>query len=333
MAISTRRALSIVLIGAALFLALLCSLAIGSNPIPVPDVLAALTHGEGGVAARVVLSQRLPRLLLVLVVGAALAVAGALMQSLTRNPLADPGILGINAGAALAVVVAVAVWGVTSIWFYLWFALAGSALATIAVYVLGGGLSRGATAARLVLAGVALSMAVSSLVQLVILSDQHVFNEFRFWASGSLESRGYDVLGAVAPLIIGGLILALCCAPGLNALALGEATGASLGVNVRTLRVLVLVAITVLAGAATAAVGPIMFVGLGVPYLVRALCGPDLRWVIPVSAITGPLLLIAADLLARVVVAPQEIQTGIVTALLGGPIFIAIIRRRKGRAL
>lgn len=321
------------LIVAALLLMLVVSLVVGSNALRLDEVFAVTTGSGSTEATRVVLQQRVPRMLLVLLVGAALAVAGALMQSLTRNPLADPGILGINAGASLAVVGAVALFGVTSIWFYLWFSLVGAAVASVVVYILGGGWSAGATPARLVLAGVAVSMAVSSFVQLVILTDQHVFNEFRFWSAGSLESRGYDIVTAVAPFIALGLVLAFIAAPGLNVLALGDAAGQALGVNVAVLRVIVLVAIALLAGAGTAAVGPIMFVGLGVPYLARALCGPDLRWVVPVSALSGPLVLIVADLFARTVVAPQEVQTGIVTALLGGPLFVAIVRRgtRKGR--
>lgn len=331
----TRRWRVAKVLATAVFLALVLaiSLGIGSNPLPLSDVLDALAHPATGSAAPIVVGQRLPRLILVALVGAGLAVAGALMQALTRNPLADPGILGVNAGASLAVVAAVAVAGVTSIWFYLWFALAGAALASVAVYLLGGVAAARDNAARLVLAGVALSMAVNAFVQVVLMTDQQVFNEFRFWSAGSLESRGFSVIAAVAPFIVVGLLVAGACAPGLNALALGDATGAALGVNLRRLRALVLLAITLLAGAATAAVGPVMFIGLGVPYLARALTGPDLRWTVPVCALAGPLMLIAADLFARVIVAPQEIQTGIVTALFGGPIFIAIIRSRGVKSL
>ncbi|WP_231910068.1 FecCD family ABC transporter permease [Corynebacterium cystitidis] len=328
-----RRSGSILVLLALLVGLALLSLAIGSNLLPFRDVIAAL-QGEGTVEARrVVLDQRLPRLVLAIIVGAALAVAGALMQALTRNPLADPGILGVNAGASLAVVTAVAVIGNTSIWFYLWFALAGAALASAAVFILGGAASRHTSPSRLVLAGVAFSMAVTSFVQLVIISDQKVFNEFRFWSAGSLEFRSWSIIGAVILFIVAGLILALWSAPALNALALGDETGAALGINVKALRITVLLSITLLAGAATAAVGPIMFVGLGVPYLVRALVGPDVRWVLPLSLLAGPVFFLVADVLARVVVMPQEIQTGIMTALLGGPVFVAIIQRSTGRLL
>lgn len=286
---------------AALVVVLLLSLSVGSNPISVDRVWHLLLTPDSTFESAVVTQQRLPRTLLVAVVGAALAVSGTLMQSLTRNPLAEPGVLGVNAGASLAVVVAVAVLGVTSIWSYLWFAFAGAAAAAVLVYVLAGAGGGGATPARLALAGVALSMAISSLVQSVILADQNAYNEFRYWAAGSAQGRGFPVLWCVLGFIVVGLLLAHALGPSLNALALGEDTGRGLGVRVGRVRALVLVAVTLLAGSATAAVGPIMFVGLGVPYLARAVCGPDQRWVIPFSALAGPVALLAADVLARVV--------------------------------
>lgn len=329
----TRRSVGLAAIVCALAVLLALSLTIGSNPIPFSHAWELLLRPDGTLESGVIHDQRIPRTILVIIVGLALGVAGALMQALTRNPLADPGILGVNAGASIAVVTGVAVFGLTSIWFYLWFAFAGAAAAAVAVYVLGGAGSGLATPARLALAGVAISMAVSSLVQMVILSNQNAFNEFRFWAAGSMESRGYPVIEAVVGFIVVGLIIALACAPGLNALALGDEAGKALGVRVARVRAMVMLAVTLLAGAATAAVGPIMFIGLGVPYLARAICGPDLRWSIPVSAIAAPVVLLVADVLARVVVAPQEVQTGIVTAILGGPVFIAILRRRRVEAL
>lgn len=316
-----------------LLLVLLASLAVGSNPIPFGDVWRHLARPDGSLESLVIAEQRVPRSLLVIVVGAALGVAGALMQSLTRNPLADPGILGINAGASLAVVLVVAVLGVSSIWFYLWFAFAGAAMAVVLVYLLGATGSITATPVRLALAGVAITMAVSSIVQTVILSNQNAFNEFRLWAAGSAEGRGYPVLWAVLGFVVLGLLIAFALAPSLNALALGEDTGRALGVRVARTRALVMVAVTLLAGAATAAVGPVAFVGLGVPYLARALCGPDQRWVLPYSAVMAPALLLAADVLGRVIIAPQEVQVGIISAILGGPVFVSIARRRRIEAL
>ncbi|WJY68456.1 putative siderophore transport system permease protein YfiZ precursor [Corynebacterium auris] len=297
------------------------------------DTWRYIIRPDGSAGATVIQGHRIPRTVLAVVIGSALGVAGALMQALTRNPLADPGILGVNAGSSLAVVVAVAVAGVASIWFYVWFAFLGAAAASVAVYVLGGLARRSSTPARLALAGVAVSMAVTSFVEFVSLSNQNVFNEFRFWAAGSLENRGYPVIGAVVGFIAVGLILAVASGPALNALALGDDHGAALGVNIRRTRSTVMLAVTLLAGAATAAAGPIMFVGLGVPYLARWVCGPDQRWVIPFSALAAPAILLTADILARVVVYPQEIQTGIVTALVGAPLFVAIVRRGQVEAL
>ncbi|WP_454044909.1 FecCD family ABC transporter permease [Corynebacterium sp. Marseille-Q2516] len=309
------------------------SLFLGSKSIDASRVWEVLLHADGSFESTVVRDQRIPRTILVILVGMALGVAGALMQSLTRNPLADPGVLGVNAGASIAVVTAVAVAGVTSIWFYLWFAFAGAAAASVAVYVLGGAAGRMATPARLALAGVAISMAISALVQMVILSNQDAFNEFRLWAAGSVEGRGWPIITAVVGFIVLGLLVAFASAPGLNALALGDEAGAALGVKVNRLRVQVMVAVTLLAGAATAAVGPIMFIGLGVPSLARAICGPDQRWVVPLSAVAAPVVMLVADIAARLIIAPAEVQTGIITAILGGPVFIAIIRLRRIEAL
>ncbi len=316
-----------------LLLAVLLSLSVGSNPIPLGRAWGLLLHPDGSAQSVVLHELRLPRTVVGLVVGAALGLGGALMQSLTRNPLADPGILGVNAGAGFAVVLAVAVAGVSGIWFYLWFGFAGAAVASVAVYTLGAAGRQSATPVRLALAGVAITAALSALTQTVILADQQAFNEFRFWVTGSLESRGWVVLGAAGPFIAAGVLLALLLAPSLNALALGADTGRSLGVRVRRTRMLTMVAITLLCGAATAAVGPISFVGLAVPFVARALVGSDQREVSVLCLLLGPTWLLVADVLARVVVAPEEIGAGIVAALLGAPVFVAVVRRRKIAAL
>lgn len=321
-------------VGVAVLLVLaLVSLAVGSNPVPFDRVIEVLLEPDGSVEAAVVVEQRIPRTLITLVVGAALGVAGALMQSLTRNPLADPGVLGINAGASLAVVLSVALIGITSIWFYLWFAFLGAALASVAVYLLGSAGRAAATPVRLALAGIAISAAIGALVEAVILADQRAFNEFRFWVVGSVEGRFSPVLAAVGPFVAVGIAIALVTAPALNAMALGDDTGRALGVRLARTRGLVMISVTLLAGAATAAAGPISFIGLGVPYLARAVCGPDQRWVLPYSLLFAPALLLFADVMARVVIAPQELQVGIVAAILGGPVFIAIVRRRRIPAL
>ncbi|QXT64309.1 iron chelate uptake ABC transporter family permease subunit [Tessaracoccus palaemonis] len=317
----------------ALVLAVLLSLSVGSNPVPVGQAWSLLLHPDGTQAAVVLRELRLPRTVVGLVVGAALGLGGALMQSLTRNPLADPGILGVNAGAGLAVVLAVAVFGALGVGSYVWFAFVGAAAAAVGVYALGGTGRQAATPVRLALAGVALSAALGGLTQTVILADQQAFNEFRFWVGGSLEGRGWAVLAATGPFIALGAIVALALAPALNALALGEETGRALGVRVTRTRTLAMVAVTLLCGAATAAVGPISFVGLAVPFLARALVGSDQRWVFAVCLLLGPTWLLLADVVARVVVAPHEVQCGIVAALAGAPFFVALVRRRKVAAL
>ena len=309
------------------------SIAIGSNQIPLLRTVELLFVPDSSFESTVVHDQRIPRTLLVIAVAAALGVAGAVIQSLTRNPLADPGILGVNAGASLAVVLAVAVFGIASIWFYLWFAFIGAALAAVVVYLLGSAGGSAATPVRLALAGVAIGMAIFSLVQTVLLTNQQAFNEFRFWAAGSAEGRGYPVLFAVLGFIIAGLILAFAIAPALNAMALGDEAGKALGVNVTRTRVITMIAVTLLAGAATAAVGPISFIGLGVPYVARALCGSDQRWVLPAAALLAPTMLLGADIIGRVVATPSEVQAGIVAAIIGGPVFVVIARKKRIESL
>lgn len=319
--------------GVALVGSVALSLSVGSNPIPLRTVWRLLLDPDGSQLATVLLDLRLPRTLLGVAVGAALGVAGALMQTLTRNPLADPGILGINAGAGFAVVLAVAVSGVTGIGFYLWFAFAGAATASVAVYALGSAGRQAATPVRLALAGVAISAALAALSQTVILADQVAFNEFRFWIAGSLEGRTWPILWTVLPFLVAGLALASTLGPALNVLALGDEAGTALGVKVIRTRALTMLAVTLLCGAATAAVGPIAFVGLAVPFAARALVGSDQRWVGIASLLLGPVWLLVADVVARVVVATSEIQVGIVTALVGAPLFVVIVRRRRIAAL
>ena len=318
-----------VLAVAVLGVAIAASLFFGSNNISPGQVWASLSNNGDTATDTLVLQQRLPRTIVVVLVGAALGVAGALMQALTRNPLADPGILGINAGASIAVVAGVAFAGVQGINNYIFLAIIGALLASIMVYLLGGAGSSVPSPARLTLAGVAISMAISSLVQAIILSNANAFNEFRYWAAGSVEGRGWPVLEHIWVFIVLGLVFAFASAPSLNALSLGEEMGTALGVKVWRTRVLTFSAITILAGTATAAVGPLMFVGLAVPYAARGLFGHDNRAILAGSVVIGPVFLLAADVLARLVIMPQEVQTGLLSAVLGGPIFIAVVCMKK----
>lgn len=309
------------------------SLSVGSRHIPLGEVWQLIFQPDESNDSTILHELRIPRTAVGLIVGVALGIGGSLMQSLTRNPLADPGILGINSGAGLAVVLSVAIAGVSGIWFYMWFAFAGAAIAAIGVHLLGSAGGTSATPVRLALAGVAISAALNSLTQTVILADQTAFNEFRFWVAGSLEGRGWSIFTATVGFILAGLLLALALGPALNALALGDEAGKALGVRVQRTRALSMLAITLLCGAATAAAGPLTFVGLAVPFLVRAAIGPDQRWVGVLSAVLGPAWLLGADVLARVVVAPQEVQVGIIAALAGAPFFIMMVRRGRMAAL
>ena len=308
------------------------SLLVGSRGLAPDRVWELLWHPDGSLESAVVRGQRLPRTVLGLVVGAALGLAGAVMQALTRNPLADPGILGVNAGAALVVVAFVAVSGVTDIGAYVWFAGAGAGAAAATVYAVAGVGRPDSSPVRLALAGVAVSAALASLTSAVVLADQEAFNEFRFWVAGSLQGRGWSELGAVAPFLGVGLVLALSITGALGVLMLGEDTARGLGVKVSRVRTLALLAVTALCGAATAAVGPIAFVGLAVPMVARALMGHDLRWISACSLALGALWLLTADVLARVL-APEEVAAGIVAALVGGPVFVLVARRRRVPAL
>lgn len=272
---------------------------------------------------------RVPRTLLGVVVGSALGVAGAIMQALTRNPLADPGLLGVNAGAAVMIAAAISFLGATDVVQYMWFGLLGAGLAGAAVYLLGG-LRRGTNPVRVVLAGAAVSVVLLALTQVILVnSDALVFDRFRHWVVGSLQGRDAAVLGPIALLVAVGLGLATTLTRALDAAVLGSDLGRALGINPVRVWSLSALSVITLAGAATAAAGPIGFVGLTAPHLARFLVGPDHRWVIPYSLLISALLIVGADALGRVVARPGEVGVGIVVALIGGPFFVALVRRGR----
>ncbi|MEJ3748223.1 iron chelate uptake ABC transporter family permease subunit [Actinomycetes bacterium KLBMP 9797] len=312
-----------------LVLMALVSVWLGSKEIAFAAVWQVLWHDDGSRDAAIIHSLRIPRTALAILVGAALGLAGALMQSVTRNPLADPGLLGVGVGAAAAVAIGIAYLGVTSVLGYVWFAFAGAAAATVMVYAIGASGRSAATPERLVLAGSAVSAALGAVTYAVLLLDPVAFNQFRYWVVGSLAGRRADVVWQVLPFIAVGIVLTLALARSLNALALGDDTGRALGAHVGRTRVLAAIAVTLLCGAATAAAGPIGFLGLAVPHVARLLVGPDQRWVLPYSAVLAPILLLGADVIGRILIAPAELQVGVVTAFLGAPVFIALVRRRK----
>ncbi|WP_046729025.1 FecCD family ABC transporter permease [Streptomyces humi] len=325
----TRRAIrALGLLGSVVILLLvaLASIAIGAKQLPLDQVWHGLFHNTG-TYGDVVVDERLSRTVLGLLAGAALGLSGAVLQALTRNPLADPGLLGINAGASAAVVTAITFFGVTSLNGYVWFAFAGAALVGALVWFLGG--SRGATPVRLALAGTAISAALYGYLQAVMITDGAALNKLRFWTVGSLASASDATIAQVLPFLAAGTLLALGLARPLNAVAMGDDTARALGAHLGRTRALAMLAATVLSGAATAACGPIVFVGLMVPHVVRSFTGPDLRWILPYATVLSPVLLLGADVVGRIVARPSELQVGIVTAIIGGPVFILLVRRRR----
>ncbi|WP_319804129.1 FecCD family ABC transporter permease [Nocardioides dongkuii] len=312
-------------------LAALASLMWGARDIAPGAVWDGLFHPvPGDNDHHVVRDIRLPRTLIGLAAGAALGASGALMQGVTRNPIADPGLLGINSGASLAVIVAIAGFGVASVGGYLWFAFLGAAVAAVVVYGAASLGWEGVTPVKLALVGAAFTATATSAVTVVLLTDRHTLQEYRFWQVGSLANRPLDVLGTVLPFLVVGLLLALAAGRVLNALALGDDVARGLGQDLVRGRLLVVTAVVLLCGSAVSLVGPIAFVGLAVPHAARMVVGPDYRWILPLSMLLGPVLLLGADIAGRLVARPAEVEAGLVVAVLGAPVLLAIVRRSKG---
>ncbi|WP_369135029.1 FecCD family ABC transporter permease [Modestobacter sp. I12A-02662] len=306
------------------------STAVGTRSIGLGTVWQALTDSSlPGDDAIIVRELRVPRTLLGLLAGAALGISGALMQGHTRNPLGDPGLLGVTAGAAFAVVLAISLLGITSPSGYVWFAFAGALLGSVAVFAIGGSGRGGATPVSLALAGAALTALLFALVQALTIREQTTLDAFRFWIVGALAGRDLSIATQVAPFIVLGVVLAVVNAPALNTLSLGEDVARGLGQRIWLARATGLAATTLLTGAATAACGPIAFVGLVVPHVARAITGPDHRWLVPYAGLLGAVSLLVADVLGRVVARPGELQVGIVLAVVGTPFFVALVRRRR----
>lgn len=323
------RAGGLTVAAAVLAVVALGSIAYGSRSVAPGTVLDAFFAYDGSTEHLIVRSLRVPRTLLGLGVGAALGLAGGVMQGLTRNPLADPGILGVEAGAALAVVIGIHTFGIGSLTGYVWFAFAGAALASVVVYGIGSLGRGGATPVRLALAGAATSALLASASYTILILDAATLDQYRFWAVGALAGRDATIAAQVAPFLVVGALLALLVGRALNTLALGDDVARALGQRVWVARAASALAVVVLTGAATAAAGPIGFVGLAIPHVARAICGPDYRWVLTWSLVLGPTLLLSADVLGRMVVHPAELQVGVITPLVGVPFFITLVRRRK----
>ncbi|MFG1798477.1 FecCD family ABC transporter permease [Nocardia sp. NPDC049149] len=335
-----RRLSGLLALTALLLFAALASVAIGTRSLSPGVVYDAVYHGltcQGGpfscatesTAEDIVRGLRLPRTALALTTGLALGIAGALIQGYTRNPLADAGLLGLNAGAAFLAALSMYLFAFTTPAQYIWFAFAGALVAGLAVF---GASSVGAGKASplsLVLAGAAVTAFLQAMTNAVVLLDPAALDAYRFWVVGSVGGRDAAVLWQVLPFLAIGLLLAVIASPGLNLLSLGDDVARGLGVNIGRSRALGLAAIVLLSGAATAAVGPIAFIGLVVPHLARMITGPDFRWLVPYSGLIGGLLLLIADIVGRVIARPGELEVGVMLAALGAPFFIAFVRRRK----
>ncbi|UYM04350.1 FecCD family ABC transporter permease [Solicola gregarius] len=315
---------------AVLFVVALLSVFLGTRSISPGQIFDTFfQYDSENTDHLVVWTLRVPRTLAGILVGVALGLAGAVMQGVARNPLADPGLLGVNAGAALAVVCAISVLGVGSAMGYVWFAFVGAAVVAVAVYLIGSLGREGATPVKLALAGAAMTAALQSITTAILLTDVATFDKFRFWTVGSLSGRKLELVAQMAPFIVAGVVLALCTGRLLNALSLGDDVARGLGQRVALARGLSAAAVVLLCGAATALAGPITFLGLTIPHVARLITGPDYRWILPYSMVLAPILLLVSDIVGRLVAKPGELQVGIVMAIIGAPFFILLVRRRK----
>jgi iron complex transport system permease protein len=319
----------VVLVGLLLVVCFL-SVTMGSRSITLMTIWHAFTDFDPSSASETVVRQmRVPRTLLGLTVGAALGVSGAILQGVTRNPLADPGIMGINAGAAAFIVFGATVLGAQDLSTSIWLAFLGAGAATITVYGVASLGREGATPVKLALAGAAVTAGLSSVTTAIVLTDVDAFNELRFWQVGSLAGRYMPVFWQTAPFIVVGVVVALGAGRALNGLALGEDVAVALGQRIRLTRVVLFVTVAILCGAATAACGPIVFVGLVVPHLARLICGPNYRWILPYCVVLTPIVLLLADIVGRLVLSPGELQVGVVLGVLGAPAFVFLVRYRN----
>ncbi|MFE9249960.1 FecCD family ABC transporter permease [Streptomyces sp. NPDC007088] len=313
-----------------LLLAVAASLLIGSGQVGFGDVVHAVFDRDPADKGQLVVHEvRVPRTVVGLLAGVGLGLAGTVMQGVARNPLADPTLLGVNAGASLSVVLAISVVGLTSSSQYIWFGFLGALLAALLVYGVGSLGREGATPVKLALAGTATTAVLQALTNAVLLRDRQSYDQFRFWQVGSLSARDGAVLWQALPFVVAGGVLALLLGPQLNALSLGDDVARGLGQRVGLVRAGSAAAVVLLCGASVAVAGPIGFLGLAVPHVARLFTGPDYRWVLPYSAVLAPTVLLLADILGRVVARPGEVQVGVITAGLGCVPFIWLVRRRK----
>lgn len=329
---STRALLmGLLVVGGLLVLCLGMSVRFGAAEMSTEDVLSAFTAYDGSEEDLIIRTLRVPRALVAALVGACLGVTGAIMQGLTRNPLAEPGLLGINAGAALAVVAAVFLFGASSLTTYALLAFVGAAVAWATVSSLGSLGREGMTPMKLIVAGAALQAILTSLTLALLILSQQTLEEIRFWLAGSVAGRDISLLLQVLPYAVAGLLLAFFLSRRLTTLSLGEDVATSLGQKTAWTKLWAAVAVILLAGSSVAVAGPIVFAGLVVPHAARYLAGVQYHWVLPYSALLGAVLLVSSDVAARLVLRPQELPVGVMTALLGAPFFIYLVRWKVKR--
>ncbi len=306
------------------------SITMGARGVGLSTIWKAFTDYDPSNASETVIRElRVPRTLIGIFAGAALGLSGAILQGVTRNPLADAGIMGINAGAAAFIVFGIMVLGTQSASTYVWFAFAGAGVATVTVYALASFGREGATPVKLALAGAAVTAILSSITTAIVMTNVAALNELRFWQVGSLAGRYFPVFWQTIPYLAIGIVLALGAGRALNGLALGEDLALALGQRVRRTRATMFVTVAILCGAATAACGPIVFVGLIVPHVARMICGPDYRWILAYALLLTPIVLLVADIIGRVIVSPGELQVGVVLGVVGAPFFVLLVRYRN----
>lgn len=329
-ALRLRRTIGFVIILLLLIAAVFLSLMSGAKTVSFGDVWEALFSSTNSFDHTIIYESRLPRTIIALAVGPAFGLAGALMQALTRNPLADPGILGVNAGAAFAVALAVGVFSIGSMSSYIWFALVGALIATTAVYFISGGVGKKSpTPEQITLAGVAMAAVLDGITTALSLMNSRAFAGMLNWRVGVLTRKSLEDLWLILPILIAGIFIALAIGPALNAIAFGDDRASSLGVNVGMVRTLGLISITLLAGGATAIAGPIGFLGLMVPHFLRWFVGPEQPWIFLYSLFVAPLILLLADIVGRVALSTGEVPVGIITGFMGAPILLMLVRKRR----
>jgi iron complex transport system permease protein len=327
--VTTARAIGLLVALGAVIVVAVVSIRVGSIGVSNRDVWNAIfNYHSDSYNETVIRTLRLPRTVIAIGVGGGLAVAGAVMQAVTRNPLAGPDILGVSSGASFAVVSAIYFLNFTAISQYMWFAFAGATLATMLVYAVGSAGRGGATPIKLALAGVVISSLLSAWTSALTLLDEDTLDQARFWFAGSVVGRELSLFWTVSPFLIGGTLVCVLMGHQLNVLSMGEDAAKALGMQTGRIRIISSALVVVITGAAVSVAGPIGFVGLATPHIVRSIVGPDYRWVLPYSILTGAIFLTAADVLGRIVTRPGEIQVGIVTAIVGAPFLVYLARKR-----